>query len=46
MPGQMLAIMGASGAGKTTLLSLLAGKQSSGLMISGEIIANNTTFTA
>lgn len=41
MPGQFLAIIGASGAGKTTLLNFLSGREiSNNLVKTGKITAN------
>jgi len=43
MPGQFLAIIGASGAGKTTLLNFLSGREiSNNLTKTGEILINGT----
>lgn len=43
MPGQFLAIIGASGAGKTTLLNFLSGREiSKNLDMTGEITVNGT----
>ena len=45
MPGQFLAIIGASGAGKTTLLNFLSGREiSQNLEKDGEILANGQGF--
>uniref|UniRef100_A0A0N4ZU13 ABC transporter domain-containing protein n=1 Tax=Parastrongyloides trichosuri TaxID=131310 RepID=A0A0N4ZU13_PARTI len=40
IPGECIALMGASGAGKTTLLNTLLGRNSGDLTISGEILVN------
>lgn len=37
-PGTVLAIMGPSGAGKTTLLSILAGKTSKDVKVTGSVL--------
>jgi len=43
MPGQFLAIIGASGAGKTTLLNFLSGREiSKNLVKTGQILVNGT----
>jgi len=42
LPGQFLAIIGASGAGKTTLLNYLSGRDiSQNLIKKGEVFLNN-----
>ncbi|CEF66288.1 ATP-binding cassette sub-family G member 2 [Strongyloides ratti] len=40
LPGECIALMGASGAGKTTLLNTLLGRNSANLTVSGEILVN------
>uniref|UniRef100_A0A0N5B7Q3 ABC transporter domain-containing protein n=1 Tax=Strongyloides papillosus TaxID=174720 RepID=A0A0N5B7Q3_STREA len=40
IPGECIALMGASGAGKTTLLNTLLGRNSANLTVSGEILVN------
>uniref|UniRef100_A0A0K0EWC0 ATP-binding cassette sub-family G member 2 (inferred by orthology to a human protein) n=1 Tax=Strongyloides venezuelensis TaxID=75913 RepID=A0A0K0EWC0_STRVS len=40
LPGETIALMGASGAGKTTLLNTLLGRNLKGLSIKGEILVN------
>jgi len=41
MPGQFLAIIGASGAGKTTLLNFLSGREISMNLVKEGVIAVN-----
>ncbi|VDO92634.1 unnamed protein product [Heligmosomoides polygyrus] len=40
LPGEMLALMGASGAGKTTLLNTLLERNLTGLDVEGEVLVN------
>uniref|UniRef100_A0A0N4ZQ28 ABC transporter domain-containing protein n=1 Tax=Parastrongyloides trichosuri TaxID=131310 RepID=A0A0N4ZQ28_PARTI len=44
VPGETIALMGASGAGKTTLLNTLLGRNLKGLTINGEILVNGNNI--